>query len=162
MLHLPGLLTTFGQPALLCVHHFAVAGAPMLTEYQLFGCGSMSWLCFILQLPLLLLLTVPLCTLTCITPPFLCLCYPLCLPCFLLSLASFLWPILSFKYYPRHYLLRSFISKMKFMGVWLIYSVVLVSDVQQMIQLYIHLFFSRFFFYIGYCRILSRVPCAMQ
>ena len=49
--------------------------------------------------------------------------------------------------------------------VWLIYSVVLVSGVQQNDSdkyIYIYVFVYRLFSHIGYYRILSRVPCAIQ
>ena len=51
-----------------------------------------------------------------------------------------------------------------FVGVQLIYNVVLVSDAQQsVIQLYVYIysFFFRFFSHVGYHRILSRVPCVV-
>ena len=46
----------------------------------------------------------------------------------------------------------------------MIYNIVSVSGVQLRAQLYIYmyLFFFRFFSHIGYYRILSRVPCAIQ
>ena len=43
-----------------------------------------------------------------------------------------------------------------------VYSVVLVSCVQQVIQLYIYSFFLKWFSRIGYQRILSRVPCDIR
>ena len=49
--------------------------------------------------------------------------------------------------------------------VQLIYSVVLVSGVQQsdsVIHMYTNLFFFRFFSIIGYYKILDIVPCATQ
>ena len=51
--------------------------------------------------------------------------------------------------------------------VHLIYSVVLISGVQQSesaihLSLYIYIFFFRFFSIIGYYTILSRVPRAIQ
>ena len=52
-----------------------------------------------------------------------------------------------------------------FIGVQLIYNVVLVSGVQQKVtQLYIYMYplFFRFFSHIGHYRILGRVPCAVQ
>ena len=45
------------------------------------------------------------------------------------------------------------------------YNAVLVSGVQRggsVIQIHIYLFFLRFFSLIGYYRIMSRVPCAVQ
>ena len=50
-------------------------------------------------------------------------------------------------------------------GVESIYNVVLVSGVQHsdsVICTHTCLFFSRFFSIIGYYRVLSRVPCAIQ
>ena len=47
----------------------------------------------------------------------------------------------------------------------MIYNVMLVSGVQQndsVIHIHIYPFFFRFFSHIGYYRILSRVPCAIQ
>ena len=47
----------------------------------------------------------------------------------------------------------------------MIYSVVLVSSVQQsdsVIHMYIYIFSFRFFSLIGYYKILSVVPCAIQ
>ena len=56
-----------------------------------------------------------------------------------------------------------------FIEVWLIYNVMLVSGVQHSdldMYLYIfthtHIFFFRFFSPIGYYKILSTVPCALQ
>ena len=51
-----------------------------------------------------------------------------------------------------------------FIGVELIYNVVLVSGVQQSDSIiHIHIFILfRLFSHIGYHRILSRVPCAIQ
>ena len=49
--------------------------------------------------------------------------------------------------------------------VWLIYNVALVLSVQRSdsgIYIYIYIFFSRFFSIIGYYKILSIVPCAIQ
>ena len=49
--------------------------------------------------------------------------------------------------------------------VWLIYSVVLVSGVQQNDSdkyIYTHTFFFKFFATIGYYKTLSIVPCAIQ
>ena len=51
-----------------------------------------------------------------------------------------------------------------FIEMYLIYNVVLVSGVQQsdsVIQ-HIYLFFSRFFSLIGYCKMLTLGPCAIQ
>ena len=50
-----------------------------------------------------------------------------------------------------------------FIGVELLYNVVLVSGVQQSDSvIYIYIFFFRFFFITGYYKILNIVPCAMQ
>ena len=51
-----------------------------------------------------------------------------------------------------------------FIGVLLIYNVVLVQVYNKVIQLYIYiyLFFFRFFSHIVYQRILSRVPCVIH
>ena len=49
--------------------------------------------------------------------------------------------------------------------VQLIYKVVLVSSVQQsdsVIYIYVYIYFSIFFSIIGYYKILSRFPCAIQ
>ena len=53
---------------------------------------------------------------------------------------------------------------LNFTGVELIYHVVLVSGVQQSDSaVHIHIYIPyRFFSHIGYHRILSRVPCAIQ
>ena len=53
--------------------------------------------------------------------------------------------------------------KLIFIGVQLIYNVVLVSAVQQSesAKLYIYPRFFRFFSHIGHYRVLSRVPCAI-
>ena len=51
-----------------------------------------------------------------------------------------------------------------YIGAELIYNAVLVSGAQQnnsFLHIYLPIFF-RFFSHIGYCRILSRVPCAIQ
>ena len=51
-------------------------------------------------------------------------------------------------------------------GIVLIYSVVVVSGIQQSETCYIHVsmypLFFRFFSHTAYCRVLSRVPCAKQ
>ena len=52
-----------------------------------------------------------------------------------------------------------------FIGVWLIYNIVLVSDVQKresVICMHISTFFFRIFSYIRHYTVLSRVPCAIQ
>ena len=58
-----------------------------------------------------------------------------------------------------HFLLLFF--KMFYTGVSLINNVVLVSGVQQN-DLVIQVFFFNFFSHLGYYRISSRVPCAIQ
>ena len=51
----------------------------------------------------------------------------------------------------------------KVMRVWLTYNVVLVSAVQQSeTVIYTFPLLFRFFSYIGHCRVLSKVPCAIQ
>ena len=45
-----------------------------------------------------------------------------------------------------------------FIGVWLIYNVVLVSNVQQVIHIFT---LFRFLSHIGHCRVLSRVLCVI-
>ena len=44
----------------------------------------------------------------------------------------------------------------------LINNVALASSVQQVIQLYMYLFFFQIFSHLGYYRIVSRVPCVVQ
>lgn len=46
-----------------------------------------------------------------------------------------------------------------FIEAWLIYNVVFISSVQQMIQLYIYIFFLRLFYILVYHRISNIAPC---
>ena len=51
-----------------------------------------------------------------------------------------------------------------YIGLQLIYKVVLASGIPQsdsLIHIYIHLFFFKFFSYLGYYRILIRIPYAI-
>ena len=58
---------------------------------------------------------------------------------------------------------KSFFLKKKKIEVSLIYSVLLISAVQQSdLIIYIYIFFSILFSILGYPRILNRVPCAKQ
>ena len=64
-------------------------------------------------------------------------------------------------------ILTTYIYFKNFIGVRLIYNVVLVSGVQIHLKVnlsckYIYLLFFGFFSYIGHYRVLSRVPCAIQ
>ena len=57
----------------------------------------------------------------------------------------------------------SVVSFFLLIGIWLIYNIVLVSGVQQRRDSVIHV--SHLFWFlshVGYYRILSRVPCAVQ
>ena len=69
-------------------------------------------------------------------------------------------------YYIGHLVLVKILlllSFWKFVGIWLIYNVVLVLGIQQsdsVIYWHISIFF-RFFSHIGYYRILSWVPCGI-
>ena len=49
-----------------------------------------------------------------------------------------------------------------FIGVQLLYNVVLVSAIQQSESVYIYPLFVSFPSYLGHHRALSRVPCAVQ
>ena len=60
--------------------------------------------------------------------------------------------------------IRIYLFKLTFIGVQLLYNVVLVSTVQQS-ELTIHIHISPLFgfpFHLGHHRALSRVPCAVQ
>ena len=61
----------------------------------------------------------------------------------------------------------SFCSVLHFIRLQLIYNVVFVSGIQQSgscVYIYIYIFFHffRFFSHVGYNKILSRIPCAIQ
>ena len=67
--------------------------------------------------------------------------------------------------YSQENILCLVILKKMYIGVELIYNVMLVSGVQQsdsVIHIFIYPFFFIFFSHIGYYRILSRAPCAIQ
>ena len=64
---------------------------------------------------------------------------------------------------PENKLFIIFFNFQLYIGVYMIYNVILISGVSQIdLYIYMYLFFFKFLSHIGYQSLLNRVPCAIQ